>query len=83
MINCAMTSGFDDAPAVVPGSIFTDLMRLGRIDDPYYRDNDALYNWVGRSDWLYSKNFTGNYVNYLCHFIHKMNYTEVHTFIFV
>ena len=27
-------------PAVVPGSVYTDLMANGRMEDPYYRDNE-------------------------------------------
>ena len=50
--------GKDDAiPASVPGCIHTDLMAAGRIDDPYYRDNELRTFWVGESDWVYSRTF--------------------------
>ena len=37
-------SEYGEIPAVVPGSVYTDLLRNGRIPDPFYRDNelDAL-----------------------------------------
>ena len=27
-------------PATVPGSVYNDLLESGRIEDPYYRDNE-------------------------------------------
>ena len=51
--------GIHDVPAEVPGGVYTDLLRLGYLDDPYYRYDDDTERWVGRTDWLYSKNFTG------------------------
>lgn len=45
-------------PATVPGSVYADLLRNGRIDDPYWRDNelhalelmDKDYEYVGIFD---------------------------------
>jgi len=48
--------------ARVPGSVFTDLMRTGIIQDPYYRFNDVAYRHYCYLDWNYHKTFTG----YLC-----------------
>ena len=28
-------------PASVPGSVYSDLIHAGRLDDPYYRDNEG------------------------------------------
>ena len=33
-------------PAVVPGTVHTDLLRAGRLEDPYYRDNELKVQWV-------------------------------------
>lgn len=40
-------------PATVPGSVHTDLLAAGLIDDPYLDDNEALQSWIGRTDWVY------------------------------
>lgn len=40
--------------AKVPGSIFLDLMRDGKIPDPFFSDNEKLVQWVERKDWVYS-----------------------------
>ena len=34
-----------------------DLMREGRIPDPFYRDNEHRVQWVGEADWTYMKTF--------------------------
>lgn len=47
----------DMLDAIVPGEIYTDLMRAGKIDDPYYADNEKKSNWVAESDWVYSVTF--------------------------
>ena len=44
-------------PATVPGSIHTDLMAAGLIDDPYLDDNERLLAWIGLCDWRYSTSF--------------------------
>lgn len=40
-------------PAAVPGTVHTDLLTAGLIDDPYRADNEPLSSWIGRSDWIY------------------------------
>ncbi len=47
--------------AIVPGSIYTDLIAAGVLGDPYFRFNDELYRWVAYDNWTYSRNFTGVY----------------------
>lgn len=42
----------------MPGSIFTDLLRNGTIDDPYRGSNDVRYRWIGRTPWSFNKTFT-------------------------
>ena len=45
--------------ASVPGSVFTDLMRAGVIEDPYFRFNDVTYRRYCYLDWNYQKSFIG------------------------
>jgi beta-mannosidase len=50
--------GKDDwIPATVPGNVFTDLLAAGKIPDPFYRDNEGALQWVGKSNWVYKRNF--------------------------
>lgn len=44
-------------PATVPGSIFTDLMDAGVIDDPLVDDNECDVAWVSRTAWAYETTF--------------------------
>ena len=44
-------------PATVPGCVHTDLLAAGRIENPFYRDNEAALQWIGRTDWIYSRTF--------------------------
>lgn len=44
-------------PATVPGSIHTDLMKCGIIEDPYFRLNERGVQWVDKEDWEYSVDF--------------------------
>lgn len=43
--------------ADVPGTIHTDLLRHGLIDDPFYRDNERIVQWVDKVDWVYRTDF--------------------------
>jgi beta-mannosidase len=40
-------------PATVPGCVHTDLMSNNLIEDPFYRDNEAKLQWIGKTDWEY------------------------------
>ena len=42
-------------PAIVPGSVHVDLMNDGRLADPFLDDNELAVAWVGRTDWVYSR----------------------------
>ncbi len=45
-------------PAKVPGTVHTDLLRAGLMDDPFYRDNESKVQWVGKTDWEYQTRFS-------------------------
>ncbi|MEU7908540.1 glycosyl hydrolase 2 galactose-binding domain-containing protein [Actinoplanes sp. NPDC049118] len=42
-------------PAAVPGCVHADLMGDGRLEDPFLNDNETAVAWVGRTDWMYSR----------------------------
>ena len=44
-------------PATVPGCIHTDLLAAGKIEDPFYRDNEKNVQWVGETSWTYRRTF--------------------------
>ncbi|MBB6251161.1 beta-mannosidase [Nitrospirillum iridis] len=44
--------------ARVPGAVQTDLLALGRIADPFYRDAEAGLQWIGLADWDYRTTLT-------------------------
>ncbi|WP_026877152.1 glycoside hydrolase family 2 protein [Jiangella gansuensis] len=45
-------------PATVPGTVHTDLLAAGLIDDPYLDDNEHLQAWIGVTDWTYRRRLT-------------------------
>ncbi|MEQ8674452.1 MAG: hypothetical protein RLP44_22490 [Aggregatilineales bacterium] len=45
-------------PATVPGTVYTDLMAVDAIEDPYYDRNELKTQWIGETDWCYSTTFT-------------------------
>lgn len=44
-------------PATVPGTVHTDLMANGKIEDPFYRLNEHDVQWIDKVDWEYKTNF--------------------------
>ncbi|GBD88517.1 exo-beta-D-glucosaminidase precursor [bacterium BMS3Abin03] len=42
---------------VVPGTVHTDLLKLGLIEDPFYEDNELELRWISDSDWIYRNVF--------------------------
>lgn len=44
-------------PAVVPGSVYEDLLREGEIQDPFYRDHEAGAKAVSEKDYDYRRRF--------------------------
>lgn len=43
--------------ATVPGSIHTDLLAAGKIQDPFFRDNELKLQWIGEKSWTYQRGF--------------------------
>jgi beta-mannosidase len=41
--------------ASVPGGVHTDLLRLGRIEDPFVGDEELHVQWVAQQDWEYRR----------------------------
>lgn len=46
--------------AQVPGCVHSALQQQGLIQDPYYRFNDLLYQWIALENWTYSTTFSLN-----------------------
>jgi beta-mannosidase len=44
-------------PAQVPGDHYSDLLRAGKIPDPYYRDNNKAVQWAAQTGWIYRTTF--------------------------
>jgi len=44
-------------PAKVPGTVHTDLMTNGKIEDPFYRLNERDVQWIDKTDWEYKTTF--------------------------
>jgi beta-mannosidase len=43
--------------AIVPGVVQSDLLRVGRLKDPHYRDQELDAQWVERKEWEYRRRF--------------------------
>jgi beta-mannosidase len=43
--------------ATVPGCVHTDLLAAGKIQDPFFGDNEDRLRWIGDVDWVYSRTF--------------------------
>ncbi|MFI4912211.1 MAG: glycosyl hydrolase 2 galactose-binding domain-containing protein [Sedimentisphaeraceae bacterium JB056] len=43
--------------ATVPGDVYCDLLNCNAIPDPFYRDNETQLQWIGKTDWKYSREF--------------------------
>ncbi|MCU4157283.1 glycoside hydrolase family 2 protein [Carboxylicivirga sp. A043] len=43
--------------ATVPGTIHTDLLNNGQIEDPFYRTNESDLQWIDKKDWAYQTSF--------------------------
>ena len=46
------------AKASVPGTVHTDLLSNGKIEDPYYRLNEHDVQWIDKLDWEYKTTFS-------------------------
>jgi len=45
-------------PATVPGTVHTDLLANGRIEEPFYRMNELQLQWIDKKDWEYRTVFS-------------------------
>lgn len=43
--------------AKVPGDVYTDLWKVGAIDDPYFGRNSVKAQWVQQYEWWYARQF--------------------------
>ena len=44
-------------PATVPGCVHTDLLKNGKIEDPFYRLNEHKLQWIDKVNWEYKTSF--------------------------
>ena len=49
--------GEEKGTAVVPGDIYKDLLEKRMIENPFYRDNELFLDWIGESDWSFTREF--------------------------
>lgn len=61
-------------PATVPGSTYSDLLKAGKIPDPFYGDNNDKVQWVAEKNWFFERTFEASegllamkYVEVVCH----------------
>ncbi|WP_298368318.1 sugar-binding domain-containing protein [uncultured Lutibacter sp.] len=47
-------------PAKVPGDVYTDLWKVGAIEDPYFGRNSVKAQWVMQYEWWYTVQFKVN-----------------------
>ncbi|HVZ74792.1 MAG TPA: glycoside hydrolase family 2 protein [Polyangia bacterium] len=50
----------DWMPAQVPGCVHTDLLRAGKIPDPFVGTNEKDLQWIEKSDWEYRSSFVAD-----------------------
>ncbi|KAF6603456.1 glycoside hydrolase family 2 protein, partial [Paenibacillus sp. EKM208P] len=46
--------------AKVPGCVHTDLLRHGKIPDPFIGMNEMEVQWIDKQDWVYEAHFEIN-----------------------
>ena len=49
--------GHQTYPAIVPGTVHTDLMAAGVIGDPFMGFGERAVQWVDKEDWVYTRTF--------------------------
>ncbi len=55
----ARSEGFTEwMSATVPGTVHTDLLNLGLIDEPYASTNEKKLQWLENEEWIYRTTFT-------------------------
>ncbi len=64
ILTCAAETGqilssvIDSIPATVPGCVHNDLLKAGKIPDPYFEMNSLQSAWVENYWWTYKTGFT-------------------------
>src|SRR5690606_12245242 len=48
----------DWQPASVPGTVQGDLLKLGKIPDPFLKNNEDSIQCISEKDWQYRKHFS-------------------------
>ena len=51
------SEGEEVCRAQVPGCVYTDLLAAGKIEDPFYAENEQKAYWVSCRNWEYRKTF--------------------------
>lgn len=54
---CTPDSGSFQYSAVVPGCAYSDMLRIGRIENPFWRMNNQKNTWIEQSDFSFSRAF--------------------------
>ncbi|CAM6122321.1 unnamed protein product [Calypogeia fissa] len=55
---CDLSSASEEwMSATVPSDIFVELMKVGKIPDPFLEMNENEVQWVGEVDWMYRTSF--------------------------
>ncbi|MDD2503485.1 MAG: glycoside hydrolase family 2 protein [Clostridia bacterium] len=52
------TDGHEWTNAIVPGSMYNDLLKAGKLEDPFYRDNEKNAAKLSFYDYEYTRNFS-------------------------
>jgi len=47
----------DWSTATVPGTVHTDLLANGKIENPFYRLNEHDLQWIDKENWEYQTTF--------------------------
>ena len=52
------TDGNEWTNATVPGSMYNDMLKAGKLEDPFYRDNEINAAKLSYHDYEYTRNFS-------------------------
>lgn len=66
-------------PAEVPGTIHTDLLAHGLIEDPFFRTNEKEQQWIDKVDWEY-RAFFGVDEQVIRHDVVELNFHGLDTY---
>ncbi len=65
--------------ATVPGTVHTDLYAGGKIDDPFFRNNEHDLQWIDKLDWEYETRFDADDALLACERI-ELEFAGIDTF---